>query len=248
MRSALAISLAVLATTLLSAVPAQAAQTWSVALYRTNKFLSFTGNITVPPKLPSGGTPYLWPGLEPSNAATVLQPVLDGRGKHWYFGNALVGNPSGPYGGGVNTAPNDNLAFNMTNINGAGNWYISSANGNQFASYTYNIGVQMQAGEYSHEDRSEVASKLVQHPDCTLFISLICSTALFAVELYPGTTWDFGNLVFRNVVITADGTDSRWCTSNIQTVNVKKTIAGVRSSVANNVVTCTIDTLTLSPP
>jgi hypothetical protein len=157
MRFAVATSLAILATTLLSAAPAQAGATWSIALYRANKFLSFTGNITVPPKLPSGGTPYLWPGLEPSNAATVLQPVLDGRNKHWYFGNALVGNPTGPYGGGVNAVPNDNLAFNMTNINGTGNWYISSANGNQFASYTYNIAVQMQAGELLARGSSEVS-------------------------------------------------------------------------------------------
>jgi hypothetical protein len=42
----------------------------------TSNVQSFTGNIIVPPRVPSGGVPYLWPGLEPANSQGVLQPVL----------------------------------------------------------------------------------------------------------------------------------------------------------------------------
>jgi hypothetical protein len=72
--------------------------------------------------------------------------------------------------------------------------------------------------------------------------------ALFAVELYSGTNWDFGNLVFQNVVMTAAGTDASWCTATPNYSKVTLTISGVTSSVANNVVTCNIASLTIAPP
>lgn len=34
---------------------------------------------------------------------------------------------------------------------------------------------------------------------------------LFAIELYD-QVWDFGAVVFRNVVITTDGLETEWCT------------------------------------
>ena len=43
---------------------------------KVDNIQSFTGNIIVPPRVPSGGTPYLWPGLVPPSNQGVLQPVL----------------------------------------------------------------------------------------------------------------------------------------------------------------------------
>jgi hypothetical protein len=112
----------------------------------TDQFLSFEGTIIVPPNLPTGGTPYLWPGFQPPNNQGVLQPVLDGRNEHWYFGNAYVGNPSEPYGGGVDCAPGNSMGFYMRNVDGAGNWAIGVSNNGATADYTYDIGLQMNQG------------------------------------------------------------------------------------------------------
>lgn len=84
--------------------------------------------------------------------------------------------------------------------------------------------------------------------DHTYDIALAMNQAIFAVELYPGTNWDFGNLVFENVVVTATGTDTTWCRADMNYSDVTLNVEGVTSSVANNLVTCKISKLTLSPP
>lgn len=84
--------------------------------------------------------------------------------------------------------------------------------------------------------------------DYTYNIGLAMNQAIFAVELYPGTAWDFGNLVFENVVVTALGTDPAWCTPYMNYADVTLTVEGVTSSVANDLVTCKIAKLTLAPP
>ncbi|KAJ5034910.1 uncharacterized protein L3040_008178 [Drepanopeziza brunnea f. sp. 'multigermtubi'] len=201
----------------LVAAVAKADGNFHTVSFYTNQILSFSGNLTVPPRVPSGGVPYLWPGLQPPNNQGVLQPVLDGRNQHWYFGNAYVGNPSEPYGGGLSCSVGQNLGFHMNNIDGGGNWTIGVANGGEKVEYTFDIGLQM-------------------------------NQALFAVELYPGTNWDFGNLVFKHVVITAAGTDASWCSPTPLYSAVTLTIKGVRSSVSGNVVTCKIASLTIAPP
>lgn len=60
------------------------------ARFFVDNIQSFRGSLIVPPGIPSGVTPYLWPGLQPPNNQGVLQPVSDGRNQHWYFGNAYV--------------------------------------------------------------------------------------------------------------------------------------------------------------
>lgn len=86
-------------------------------------------------------------GLQPRGDSTVLQPVLDGRGQHWYWGNALVGNPGGPYGGGQSVSPGERLSFSKVNKDGNGNWRMSSGNGaGNLVSYDYNVAVQMNRG------------------------------------------------------------------------------------------------------
>jgi hypothetical protein len=84
--------------------------------------------------------------------------------------------------------------------------------------------------------------------DYTYNIGLEMTQIIFAVELYPNTNWDFGDLVFEDVTITASGTDSSWCKSNMNYSDVKLSVEGLTNSVNDNLVTCKIDKLTLSPP
>lgn len=73
------------------------------------------------------------------------------------------------------------------------------------------------------------------------------TSALFAVELYDNS-WDFGNVVFKNVEIVASGSDASWCTANPQYSDVTIDFEGVTSSVADGAVKCNIASVTLSPP
>ena len=48
------------------------------ASYYVSYVTQFKGTLIVPPRVPSGGTPYVWPGLQPPDNSGVLQNVLDG--------------------------------------------------------------------------------------------------------------------------------------------------------------------------
>ncbi|KAF1979363.1 hypothetical protein BU23DRAFT_586592 [Bimuria novae-zelandiae CBS 107.79] len=72
---------------------------------------------------------------------------------------------------------------------------------------------------------------------------------LFAIEL-TGVSWDFGPLVFNNVVITSSGTDTKWCTNAPENYNSASNyaISGVSASVSGKIVTCKINSVTLQSP
>jgi len=73
--------------------------------------------------------------------------------------------------------------------------------------------------------------------------------ALFAIELY-NVTWDFGQLVFDNISMTMNTTDTSWCTNapenydsatNYTLTNVVATVQGASSL-------CTSDSLVMYGP
>ncbi|KAL1600525.1 hypothetical protein SLS60_006911 [Paraconiothyrium brasiliense] len=72
---------------------------------------------------------------------------------------------------------------------------------------------------------------------------------LFAIEL-TGVSWDFGPLVFDNVVITSSGTSTSWCTNAPENYNGASNyaVSGVSATVSGNVVTCKINSVTLQSP
>ncbi|KAF1996536.1 hypothetical protein P154DRAFT_311205 [Amniculicola lignicola CBS 123094] len=73
--------------------------------------------------------------------------------------------------------------------------------------------------------------------------------AIFAIEL-TGVSWDFGPLVFSNVVITSTGTDTKWCTNVPENYNsaTNYVLSGVSASVSGSTVTCKIGSVTLQGP
>jgi hypothetical protein len=88
--------------------------------FKSHKFLSLSGTLITPPRIPQQGTPYIWVGLQPPGDRDVLQCVLDGRSKHWFFGNAFVGRNGGskPFGGSIPSTVNQRLGFTITNKGG----------------------------------------------------------------------------------------------------------------------------------
>ena len=72
--------------------------------------------------------------------------------------------------------------------------------------------------------------------------------ALFAVELYDNS-WDFGDVVFKNVELIASNSDTSWCTSTPQYSSVTINVQGVASYVdGSGYAHCTMSSVTLSPP
>ena len=63
---------------LFSLVPSALAQSWWTVEWDATEFTSFSGDMIVPDLPAPGGTPYVWPGLQPGTTG-VLQAVLDGR-------------------------------------------------------------------------------------------------------------------------------------------------------------------------
>ncbi|KAK4500931.1 hypothetical protein PRZ48_009123 [Zasmidium cellare] len=143
------------------------------ASYYVSYVTQFKGTLIVPPRVPSGGTPYVWPGLQPPDNS---------------------GNPVG-----------------------SGDWTITSTSASG-QSVSYDFGIQKRLNQ-----------------------------ALFAVELYDNS-WDFGNVVFQDVEVVAETTETSWCTANPQYSDVTIDFEGVSSSQSGGFVTCSIQQVTLSPP
>lgn len=54
------------------------AQSWWTVEWDATEFTAMSGDMVVPDTPDAGGTPYVWPGLQPGSTG-VLQAVLDGR-------------------------------------------------------------------------------------------------------------------------------------------------------------------------
>ena len=63
---------------LLCLAPLGLSADWWTVEWDATQFTSFSGNMIVPDTPDAGGTPYVWPGLQPGSTG-VLQAVLDGR-------------------------------------------------------------------------------------------------------------------------------------------------------------------------
>ena len=63
---------------LLSLAKVGLSQSWWTVEWDTTEFTSMSGDMIVPNTPDAGGTPYVWPGLQPGTTG-VLQAVLDGR-------------------------------------------------------------------------------------------------------------------------------------------------------------------------
>ncbi|KAF2140288.1 uncharacterized protein K452DRAFT_319799 [Aplosporella prunicola CBS 121167] len=216
----------VLATLLPIALSARSvsAATWYFLRYNTptdSKFTGLSGELVVP-ELPAAATYYLWPGLQPTDGSGVYQNVLDGKSGTWWFGTGwCCSNPSLPWGSGFNTYAGETVKFENTLDADGANWSST---------------VVHESTGTSKTDSFALSEKSFNQ-------------ALFAIELYD-RDWDFGELKFQNVVITATGTDDSWCNDSPENYNgaASFSVTGVKASVSDNVVTCNIDSLVLEGP
>ncbi|KAF2114430.1 hypothetical protein BDV96DRAFT_647136 [Lophiotrema nucula] len=172
------------------------------------------------PKLPKAGTYYLWPGLQPTDNSGVYQNVLDGRSGTWWIGSGWC--CSNPsLPWGSGFNVNQGDTVAFSNTRGSSAWTSTLTKGSSGQTVT----------------------------DTFALNSKTFNQVLFAIEL-TGVSWDFGALVFNNVVVTSSGTDTKWCTNAPENYNsaTNYAISGVSASVSNSVVTCKINSVTLQSP
>ncbi|CAG8978900.1 hypothetical protein HYALB_00005237 [Hymenoscyphus albidus] len=174
------------------------AQSWNFLRFYTPSnsvgFTSLSGDMIVPAAPnPNRGTPYLWPGLQDISITGVFQSVLDGRSNNpnyiagqWYMANGwCCENPSLPWGpGGFHGKKGDSIHFTYNRSTTTPNWDTTLVLNNQPSTKVV--------------DSFPLAYKSFNQ-------------VLFAIELYD-QAWNFGSLVFKNVVITTNSTDTSWCT------------------------------------
>ncbi|TVY44860.1 hypothetical protein LSUB1_G001872 [Lachnellula subtilissima] len=177
-----------------------------------------TLNVTmVIPSIPaSSGIHYIWPGLQPDSDLIVFQDVggdEDGSGA-WTFAewevdsNGTIRHKTNDIdvkmkvlGTGVNVCPavypGDSIAISFDLDTATGTWL------DEWAITPGSTGKG--AGEvFSITDVIVPESRAAAYGNLT--------EALFIIETYGGT-WDFGHLVFNDITIVAETTETDWCKS-----------------------------------
>ncbi|KZT29941.1 hypothetical protein NEOLEDRAFT_1153781 [Neolentinus lepideus HHB14362 ss-1] len=200
-----------------------AAVTWYYLRFETPSgayISSFSGNM-VAPTLPGAGTYYLWPGLQPSDNAGVLQQVLDGRSGSWWIGSGwCCSDPDLSWGSGFNVNNGATIAFsNKVDSISDGTWATSLKSGSNSATGSF---------------------PLPTHP---------MNQAIFAIELY-NVSWTFGALTFTDVVITANTSSTSWCTGgpyNYENAAVVS-VSTPSATVSGGTTTCSISKVVLERP
>ncbi|KAF1958365.1 hypothetical protein CC80DRAFT_469354 [Byssothecium circinans] len=208
--------------TLFALLSPTSAATWYFLRYYLPSTQSFLSfsGTMTIPRLPRAGIYYLWPGLQPTDNTGVYQNVLDGRSGTWWIGSGWC-------------CSNPSLPWGSGfNVYQGDNVVFSNTKDASGRTWTSTL----TKGSTTVRNSFALGGKTFNQ-------------AIFAIEL-TSVTWDFGALVWRDVVITSSGTDTKWCTNAPENYNgaTNYALAGVSASVSGNVVTCRIGTVTLSPP
>jgi len=177
------------------------------------------------PSLPQAATYYVWPGLQDINTTGVFQSVLDGRSGTWWIGDGwCCSDPDLSWGGGFNAHDGDVVHFTYSRDTTDANW-----------STTLTLD-----GE---------ASSLVTGSFPLAYKSF--DQVLLAIELY-GVAWDFGSVIYENVVITTNSTDTAWCLDPPENYEsaTNYTLTDVMATVDNvtRTMTCSIGSINLWAP
>ncbi|KUJ16291.1 uncharacterized protein LY89DRAFT_719044 [Mollisia scopiformis] len=184
------------------------------------EFTEFSMDMVVP-TLPEAATYYLWPGLQDVGTSGVYQEVLDGRSGDWWIGAGwCCSDPTLSWGSGFNVAAGTTVAINMTRA-------VPNS-----ADWTSVI----TQGTQTVTDTFPLAYKNMNQ-------------ALLAIELYD-VTWNFGQLVWNNVQMVVNTTETSWCTSAPENYDsaTAYTMTTPVVSTSGGITTCTIEQIVMESP
>ncbi|PMD38375.1 hypothetical protein L207DRAFT_585277 [Hyaloscypha variabilis F] len=174
----------------------------------------------VVPPLQKAGVYYLWPGLQDTGNTGVYQEVLDGRKGSWWIAPGWCCSNPNLPWGDGFQAPNGNTVAITMARDPSGPNWSSS----------------MSMGSSKVKDSFPIAYKNFNQ-------------AILAIEL-NGVSWDFGKLVWNNITMVVNGTQTDWCTNNPENYNgaTKFTITDAKAVTSGGSTTCTIAQIVMEGP
>ncbi|KAJ9157347.1 hypothetical protein NKR23_g534 [Pleurostoma richardsiae] len=161
------------------------------------------------------------PGLQPTDTSGIYQNVLDGRTGTWSFSSGWYCSDLS-WGQYFKTAEGESVYFHNFLLDDGSAW---------------NSTIVREVNDDVKKDSFPLTDKTFDQ-------------VVFAIKLYD-VDWDFGELVFKNVKIVAEGTTSTcWCTEDPENYNdnAEYSITNAKATVSSTTVTCTFEAITLIGP
>jgi len=178
----------------------------------------------VVPKVSTGsGYHAIWPGLENDSNSFVYQNVLSdsmGTGR-WMFWVEYCCNPDFKHDP-IAVSPGDTITSTL------------SYSGSQWSSSYVISGSTSANGGFT---------------DAAVASYGLIDKALLAIELTSGGTWDFGQIQWTNLQITAATTSVSWCGNSFTTSgSLSYTVSGTSNSVSGSSATCAWSSILFKAP
>jgi len=188
---------------------------------------SFQSTMVVP-STPGSGLHAVWPGLENDSAGFVFQSVVSDSNSagSWTFFVEYCCNPNYVYTP-IKVYPGDSITstFSLNDGLWTDAWSLTPG------STGLANGQTPQSGSSSNSFASE--------GDLT--------RGILAVELKNGGAWDFGQVPWTDISVTAS-TTSAWCSSGYATTALNYQISGGSQSTSGSSTTCTYPSLQFIGP
>ncbi|EKD18113.1 hypothetical protein MBM_03885 [Drepanopeziza brunnea f. sp. 'multigermtubi' MB_m1] len=174
----------------------------------------------VVPPLRKAGVYYLWPGLQDIDYSGVFQEVLDGKSGTWWIGSGWC-------------CSNPSLPWGSGfDVRTAERLTISKTRDTDSENWSSSIS----SGSKSAKNSFPLAYKNFNQ-------------AVLAIELH-GVDWDFGPLVWINVVMVMNTTETAWCTNPPENYDstTRYTMVDPKATTSGGLTTCTIDRVEMQGP
>ncbi|PMD24466.1 hypothetical protein NA56DRAFT_700102 [Hyaloscypha hepaticicola] len=194
-----------------------------------------------PDKTPANDVQAFWPGMEPAEYDGVFQNVITNQGGgpgEWYLLPFYCCNPATNLTAQMRVWPGDAVknVFSLDIPSGKwyNNWVVTPGQQGNAA------GQKPFGGGFVFDPAIDTETKGAPY-----------TNALLTIELQDLGTWDFGSVLWTNVILEANTTDTAWCTNGpIGPSNSWKWSAspGTWSTSNQNLTTCYYSTVSLECP
>ncbi|RDW68319.1 hypothetical protein BP5796_08976 [Coleophoma crateriformis] len=189
----------------------------------------FESTMVAPAVSTGSGSHSAWPGLEPESESFVYQNVLIDSGNQWYFFTEYCCSPNVDYAPQL-TYPGDTIksVFDLDTCSGEWTNTWSRTPGSTGSAAGETAGTTVSTNSFPSEN--------------TL------SQAVFAIELQNSAAWDFGAVVWSDITITANTTDTTWCTSPETFGSFQYSMSSPVATVSGSSSTCFVANLIFESP
>ncbi|CZR53399.1 uncharacterized protein PAC_03277 [Phialocephala subalpina] len=185
----------------------------------------FQNTLQIPTSHQSPNLIAIWSGLQPASNAFVYQTVIEGLNGAWWNAPQVCCTPQEYYGPNIQLLPGDSLksVFELRSDGQVTDtWeYSSSGQENPFSGSAV-------LDPHKYQDGADLIN------------------ALFSIEPQtPYSEWDFGNVLFKDIVITAQTTSTAWCTPKFGRGGFTVTYTKPVHSVSEGTSTCSFGQIEL---